>query len=236
MLPGLSAWPKSPQLGALWGQDARATRLPCASRDARQSRRSEELCCVKGRDIQCPGLGPHPTVSPRWLPCDGAGSSLRPHLQALGPARGSGVPGCLLAGVPAEKDPQRGEGPKKGWVLVLGAPACRGRTGGGGLGPGQSAGAEGGPAPEALELPQWCQGWDPCRQGDPAPPQDPASECGHRQACPAPDLTPSLCPLPTAAHGEVGQRIFMAPPRRSLWGGWEPQGGGRRGLTTHTIC
>ena len=130
VLPGLSAWPKSPRLGALWARDARATRLPCASRDARQSRRSEERCRVKGRDVQCPGLGPHPTVSPRWLPCGGAGWSLHPHLQAPGPARGSGVPGCLLAGVPAEEDPQRGEGPKKGWARVLGAPACRGRTGG----------------------------------------------------------------------------------------------------------
>ena len=73
LLPGLLGWPKPPQLGALWGQGAWATQLPCTSRDARQSGRSEESCRVKGRDVQCPGLGPYPLCPQRWLPCSRAG-------------------------------------------------------------------------------------------------------------------------------------------------------------------
>ena len=226
VLPGLSACPKSPRLGALWARDARATRLPCASRDARQSRRSEERCRVKGRDVQCPGLGPHPTVSPRWLPCGGAGWSLHPHLQAPGPARGSGVPGCLLAGVPAEEDPQRGEGPKKGWARVLGAPACRGRTGGWGSGARPVCRGRGWLCPCGLGAPTVVPGLGSVQARRTCPSSGPLFRVWAPSGLSS--TRPDSVSVP-AAHGcPRGSRStnLYGPPRRSLWGAGSPRGVG----------
>ena len=112
--------------------------------------------------------------------------------------------------------------------------------GGGGLELGQPAGVGVGEGvalpPEALGLPQWWWGWDPCSQGDPAPPQDPSSGRGHCQACPAPGVTLSLCLLPAAAQGEAAnESLWPAPQEEPVGGLGAPEGWAERPDHTHHL-
>lgn len=151
-----------------------------------------------------------------------------------GPAHGSGTPGSWWQEAPRRKPPSEGRRLQEGMGVCCPERKGSWEWGWGEASPGWRGEAScwkgPGPAREALGFPQWDREWAPSRRGDPAHPQDPLLRAWAPSGLPG--TGPDSVSVPAARCGPRGSlhHAFPAPQGELVWGG------GRGGLTTHTIC
>ena len=187
-----------------------------------------------------PRARPLPTVSPKVASLQQSWVALCHHPQAMGPARGSGAPGCLVGGVPAEKAPIEGRRVQEGVGGCLGPlPAEGGELEGQGAGTrpacGGGAWGGGGSAPRGLGAPTVVLGLGSVQSRRPCPSSGPLFGVWAPSGLPSTWHDSVSVPAARGCPRGSRQRVFMAPQEEPVGGLGAPGGWAERPGHTHHL-